>query len=240
MKAKITALLAVGALTVAALAIAPGSVNAQEFRSTLAGEITDPSGAVVPGALITAVKNDTQQTHTAKTNHAGLYTISYMLPGMYTATVTARGFKTFTQEKVVLLAGQGYGLNVRLEVGAVTQSVTVSSAPPLIQTTNAVGGTVLTGRSIENLPLNGRQIYMLKRFAPAVPNAFRNRVQLTDSGLEIASCLSFGFVGRPRRQQTLATCRSYFGLVLETAALRNLGKYACFAPRLMINTDVHL
>jgi hypothetical protein len=135
--------------------------QAQEFRSTLTGQVTDPSGAVIPNATVTAVKNDTQQSYTGRTNGAGLYNISYMLPGLYTVTVKAQGFRTFLQEKVLLQAGQGYGLNVKLEVGAATQSVTVTAAPPLIQTTNATGGTVLSARTIENLPLNGRQIFML-------------------------------------------------------------------------------
>lgn len=134
---------------------------AQEFRSTLTGEVTDPSGAVVPNATVTAVRSETQQTYTVKTNKSGLYSIPYMLPGLYTVSVSAPGFKLHTQQKVLLTASQTFGLNVQLQVGASTQSVTITAAPPLLQTANAMGGTVLSSRAIENLPLNGRQIYTL-------------------------------------------------------------------------------
>jgi hypothetical protein len=143
------------------LVLAGSGAQAQEFRSTLTGQVTDPSGAVVPNAAVTAVKNDTHQTYQAKTDHTGIYSIPYMLPGLYTVMVKAPGFKTHVQEKVLLQASQRYGLNVRLQVGAATQRITVTSAPPLINTASGSSANMLTGREIENLPLNGRQIYML-------------------------------------------------------------------------------
>ena len=136
-------------------------MSAQEFRSTLTGRVTDPSGAVIPGALVTAVKNDTHQTYTAKSDNSGDYYIPYVLPGLYTVTVEAKGFKKNVQGNVLLQASESYGLNFKLQVGATTQSVTVTAAPPLINTASGSSGTILTGRAIESLPLNGRQVYML-------------------------------------------------------------------------------
>ncbi len=138
-----------------------GLARAQEFRATLSGQVTDPSGAVIPNAAITAVKNDTHQTYTARTDNSGVYVIPYMLPGIYTVTVSAKGFRTGVQEKVLLQAAQKYGLNFRLQVGMARQEVTVSTAPPLINTASGSSANMLTGREIENIPLNGRQIYML-------------------------------------------------------------------------------
>jgi hypothetical protein len=134
---------------------------AQEFRSTLTGQVTDPSGAVIGGASVAAVNNATGQTYTGNTSAAGDYFIPYVLPGSYTVTVKASGFKTAVQENVTLRASQSYGLNFKLELGAVSQEVTVTGAPPAIETSSGSGGTLLTEREVENLPLDGRQIYML-------------------------------------------------------------------------------
>ncbi len=143
------------------MVLSSGAIHAQEFRATLTGRVTDPSGAVIPAAAITAVKNDTHQTYIAKTNGAGVYTIPYVLPGLYTVTVNAKGFKTRVQEKVLLQASQQYGLNFKLQIGATTQAVTVTSAAPLINTASGSSANMLTAREIQNIPLNGRQIYTL-------------------------------------------------------------------------------
>jgi hypothetical protein len=155
-----------GMLIAAFLTFSSTPACAQEFRATLTGQVTDPSGGVVPGATVTAVKNDTQQTYTAKTNVAGVYYIPYMLNGLYTVTVKARGFSTFVQEKVLLSASQTYGLNARLVVGATAQKITVTSAPPLVQTATGSGGTILTGTSVDDAPLNGRDVYQLTGTTP--------------------------------------------------------------------------
>jgi Carboxypeptidase regulatory-like domain/TonB dependent receptor len=138
----------------------------QEFRATLTGQVTDPSGAVIAGASVAAVENDTQIAYAGTTSATGVYYIPYMLPGTYTVTAKAQGFKVAVQENVVLVASQSYGLNFHLEVGALSQEVTVTGAPPAIETATGSGGTLLGDREIENLPLNGRQVYMLLGTTP--------------------------------------------------------------------------
>ncbi|MGH9404628.1 MAG: carboxypeptidase regulatory-like domain-containing protein [Terriglobia bacterium] len=149
-----------------ALVLVPTQTSAQEFRSTLTGQVTDPSGAVIPNATVTAVMNTTGQTYTGKTTSAGVYTIPYVLPGTYTMTVKAAGFQTAIQETVLILAAQSRDVNFKLQVGSVAQSVTVTSTPPIIDTASGSGGSVLQARAVENLPLNGRQVYMLVRTTP--------------------------------------------------------------------------
>ena len=150
------------AVLVACLCIASSSiVSAQEFRGTLTGQVTDPSGARIANAAVKAVNDATQQAYTGTTTDRGVYFIPYVLPGTYTVTVTASGFKTQAQQNVIIQASQSRGLNFALQIGTATQTVEVSSAPPLIETANGSGGTVLTQQQIENLPLNGRQIYTL-------------------------------------------------------------------------------
>ncbi len=134
---------------------------AQEFRASMTGQVTDPSGATVASAQVQAVNRDTQQAYNVKTTDKGDYFIPYVLPGNYTVTVTSPGFKNQVQDNVVLQAGKSTGLNFALQLGAASQTVEVTGAPPLIETANGSGGTILTEREIENLPLNGRQIYTL-------------------------------------------------------------------------------
>lgn len=147
---------------VAALVLLTGlSLPAQEFRGTITGQVTDPSGANIKGAKISAVNKASGQTYPATTTDKGLYFIPYVLPGTYTVTATNQGFKTQVQDNVALQAGKSVGLNFQLVIGTETQTVEVSGAPPEIETANGSGGTVLTQQQIENLPLNGRQIYTL-------------------------------------------------------------------------------
>jgi hypothetical protein len=147
-------------------ATAAFTLFAQEFRATLTGTVTDPSGATVGQAQVQAVNIATQETYTATTTGKGAYFIPYVLPGTYTVTVTATGFKTQVQQNVVLQASRSTGLNFALQLGAVAETVEVSAAPPLIETANGSGGTILTQREIEDTPLNGRQIYTLLGTTP--------------------------------------------------------------------------
>lgn len=139
---------------------------AQEFRSTLTGTVTDPSGAVIPNVTVEATNNSTQQKYTTTTTGKGVYFIPYVLPGTYKVTASANGFTTQEQDNVLLQASQSRGLNFSLPVGTTTQTVEVSDVPPLIETANGSGGTVLTEREIENVPLNGRQVYTLLGTTP--------------------------------------------------------------------------
>src|ERR1700690_120551 len=137
------------------------TLSAQEFRATLPGQVTDPSGATAAKAEVKAVNQSTHQAYNATTTDRGDYFIPYVLPGTYTVSITSPGFKTQVQDNVVLQAGKSRGLNIGLQLGTATQTVEVTAAPPLIETANGSGGTVLTQRQLENAPVNGRQVYML-------------------------------------------------------------------------------
>lgn len=143
-----------------------GPLPAQEFRATLTGTVTDPTGAVVPNAVVQAVNSATQQKYTVKTTGKGDYFIPYVLPGTYTVTVHSEGFERQVQANVVLQAAKSFGLNFKLRLGEATQTVEVTSAPPLLETANGSGGTILTQRELENIPLNGRQVYTLLGTTP--------------------------------------------------------------------------
>jgi hypothetical protein len=152
------------ALFVAASVLLPAMssrLQAQEFRATLTGQVTDATGAVVPKAQIKATNVETGSVYAAETSDAGVYYIPYVVPGTYKVTASAPGFKMSEQDNVLLLASKYYGQNFKLEVGGIHEEVEVSAAPPMVETANGSGGTILDERTLENVPVNGRQVYML-------------------------------------------------------------------------------
>lgn len=134
---------------------------AQEFRATLTGQVTDPDGDVVPGVKITATNKDTGSVYTAVTSDAGVYYIPYVVPGTYTVRAEAEGFRTVVQDNVLLLASKYFAQNFKMPIGTVQEKIEVTTAPPILETANASGGTILNEKTLENVPVNGRQVYML-------------------------------------------------------------------------------
>lgn len=151
-------------LTLALLTV--GFLNAQEYRGLILGRVTDPSEAVIPNATITAV--GPQQTYTAKTNATGDFTIPFVQPGTYAISAEAPGFKKTTQEGVTITIAQKINLAFTLQVGATSQTVTVTAEAVGVNTADASGGTVMDTTKVQNLPLNGRQMYMLLPMLPGV------------------------------------------------------------------------
>lgn len=145
-----------------------GLLPAQEFRATLSGIVRDPTGAVVPNAKVTATKKDSGQIYSATTNAQGFYTISYLIPGDYQVTVEAQGFNRSVRSDVPLAVADKRVLDFSLQVGNVRQEITVSAAPPIISTADASGGTVMGLDQVQDLPLNGRQVYMLLQLTPGI------------------------------------------------------------------------
>src|SRR4030095_10471624 len=146
----------------------PLSLKAQEFRGLITGQVVDSSGAVVPNATVTALREGTQQPYTVQTNSSGAYSIPYVMPGSYEIRVEATGFKKAIRQAVNLDVAQKLNLNIVLEVGSISETVTVQETPSLLSTGDASGGTVIDAQKTQNLPLNGRQIYTLMLYAPGV------------------------------------------------------------------------
>jgi len=142
-------------------AAVPQHLLAQEFRATLTGEVTDSTGAVIAKAKVTATNVDTGSTYTDVTTSAGVYYIPYVVPGTYRVKCEADGFKSVEQDNVLLQAGKYFGQNFKLEVGSFHETMEVTAAPPMLETENASGGTILDEKTLENVPVNGRQVYML-------------------------------------------------------------------------------
>jgi hypothetical protein len=117
------------------------------------GSVIDSTGAAVPGATVTATNNATGVSTTRQSSGAGLYTISPIVPGTYTVTATAQGFQSFRQQNFTIDALRLTGLNITLTIGSTSTEVTVSAAPPALETTNATLGEVMENETYSNLPL---------------------------------------------------------------------------------------
>ncbi|MGB7024057.1 MAG: TonB-dependent receptor [Candidatus Acidiferrales bacterium] len=146
------------------------SARAQNAISggSISGVVTDASGAAVPGATITASNAATGVEAKTKTNASGFYNFSSLGVGMYGLSVSQTGFKQTVVNSVLVQVGQNTAENIALQVGEVTQSVTVTAQAPLLRTTESTVSTVVNENLISNLPLSGRRY---TDFVLLTPNA---------------------------------------------------------------------
>jgi hypothetical protein len=143
-------------------------LSAQVDEGAINGQVQDSSGAAVPNAQVTLLNTDQGLTLQTTTGGAGEYIFSPVRIGHYTVTVTAPGFSTTTQQNLTVAVGQHLLVNVKLSLGAASQTIQVTSAPPQLQTSEASVGQVVDQRSINSLPLNGRNFTFLAQLAAGV------------------------------------------------------------------------
>jgi hypothetical protein len=137
-----------------------------QVRGTFTGLVSDPTGAVIPNATVTATNEGTGVATPRPTNSEGFYTIPDLQPGFYTLRAEAQGFKTFVNAHIELSVGYTQRVNFKLEVGAVTQSVTVEGQAPMVDTETDRLSELVTARQVANLPLNGRNVFQMIQLAP--------------------------------------------------------------------------
>jgi len=137
-------------------------------EGSFTGRVTDQSGAVIVGATVQATNVETNVVSSVTTNAEGLYFIRGLLPGTYRIAVSKQGFRTAVKPNVILQVQDVIGLDFSLEVGSVTQSVTVTGGAPLIEAHTSEVGTVVERNVINTLPLNGRQFLDLAKLSPGV------------------------------------------------------------------------
>lgn len=157
-------------LLVSAL-LAGGMCFGQEARATLTGRVTDPTGAVVPGADVRAVNLATNAGGSSVTNQGGNFEIPYLLPGMYRVTVTSAGFKAAVRDQIELRVGDRMALDFALDVGNVGESVTVTGETPLLDTTSASVSAVMNQQLLVDLPGVGGNPFYYTRLVSGVINS---------------------------------------------------------------------
>jgi hypothetical protein len=140
-----------------------------QYRAGLQGTVLDPQGSVVSGATVTLVNPETNKTDVVTTGSDGTYAITNLPPGPYSLTVEKQGFTKKTLANVQVAAEQIQSVNITLEVGQVSQSVTVAgdSTPPIDTETGQISGT-LSANEVQKLPSLGRDPFQLLRLAPGV------------------------------------------------------------------------
>ena len=143
---------------------------AQADQGTITGVVKDSAGAIIQSAQVTLTDTDTGLVLQVKSDGSGVYVFSPVKIGNYEVSATAPGFQTTTQQHVHLDIQERLNVVIVLKPGNVSQSVTVSNAPPLLQSQTASVGQVISTQTINNTPLNGRNwVYIAQLTAGVVP-----------------------------------------------------------------------
>jgi len=192
-------------------------VNAQTYQGSLRGAVRDSQG-VIPGAEVTLINEDTNATRSAMTNEVGEYSFASVLPGPYTVRVSLPGFKTEERKGFRIGTQQSAVLDFMLEVGAISEQITVTGDAPLIERASATQAASLDKEALQNLPIFGRNTFFAAISTPGViqtgdPQFVRYQDQ---SG---SSQLSLG--GGPRRGN---------GYLIEGVSITDLTNRPTIAP----------
>ena len=134
---------------------------AQDFRATITGHVADATGAAVPRVSVQILNVATNEVAAAVSDAQGVYTAPFLQPGTYRITVEAAGFKKLIQNNVVLNVGQTAGIDLKLEVGQTSDSVTISADSAVLDTESSDRGLVIDEKRVTELPLNARNPFML-------------------------------------------------------------------------------
>src|SRR5262245_32862677 len=143
---------ALGLALLSVTALASLSVFAQTEAATISGRVADPQGAAVVGAKVSATNVNTGVSSSTQTNGAGFYNLPSLIPGTYRVVVEKEGFAQIVKPDIQLHVQDNAGINFSLQVGSVTQSVTVTGGAPLIDTTDATVSTVVDRQFVANIP----------------------------------------------------------------------------------------
>ena len=143
-------------------------LSGQEFRATLTGRIMDSTAAAVSGAGILVRNTATNEENSSISDTQGDYRVPFLRPGTYDVTVEVPGFKKFVRSGLILNLGQTAGLEIRLELGALSEQVTVTGEAPLLDSVKADRGAVIDNQRVTEFALNGGNAMMLSRLVPGV------------------------------------------------------------------------
>jgi hypothetical protein len=154
------------------LLLGGNSAFAQQTSGNIAGRILDPQGAAVPGVTVTARSAATGFTRTEVSDAEGIYRLNALPVGKYDVTAELSGFTTISKKEVDVFVGQTQTVDFALKVAAVAETVNVTGASPLIETTASSVGAIVDPKRIETLPLNGRQFANLAATVPGVGLGF--------------------------------------------------------------------
>jgi hypothetical protein len=167
-----------GLLLVAFLGITTQRAAAQVLYGSVVGTVTDQTDAVVPNAAVTLTSKETGQTRTAQSDEGGRYSFVNVMPGTYDVKVVAKGFRTFTSQNLDVSPNTIARADMKLEVGQLTETVSVEATQAALQTDKSDTHTEITARSVQNLPLPGYRNYqsLLNLVPGATPTTTQNSI----------------------------------------------------------------
>jgi Carboxypeptidase regulatory-like domain len=176
------------AVIAALLLLLSSALVAQKVSGSVSGTVSDPQGAVIPGATVTLVDQSTGAIRTTKTNSAGTYSFPDVDSGNYTLKVSNQGFHEFIAKNVEVHVSSNSTQNAQLTVGAEGQSVEVTAAGVQLNTENGEVGNVVEGNQVRELPLNGRNFVQLTTLMPgaSVSENFDNKSKGLMGGVDIS------------------------------------------------------
>ena len=147
-----------------------GSIAADaQFNASLRGTVSDPSGAVIPGATVTLTEKSTGRAKVSQSDPNGLYTFNALAPGDYSVTAERQGFKKQSIAQVVLIPEQANALDIKMQLGDVAQTVTVNgSSTPLLDTDTATVSATISSNEIQHFPSYNRDVFQLAQLTPGV------------------------------------------------------------------------
>src|SRR5438105_12193685 len=212
-------------LVVSFAILLPAQVENGQYQGT----VLDQSGAAVPNATVTATNQATGQSQKATTSQSGFYVIPQLLVGQYTVKVEAPGFKTESAKNQTVNAGVVSRLDFKLAVGQVTETVEVTEVAVAVNTEDAKLANTVGATQIQNLPLNGRNVYDLIRLSPGATDtrgvdfengsgAVVNGVRQNFNGYTINGVSNKGLSGGSVNQPIEDTVQEFQQLTLNNSA----------------------
>ena len=160
------------AFAILILAVPQVRLSAQTVTGTILGTVLDSSGSTIPNAAITVTNQDTGVARTVESSSDGLYNVPSLLAGKYSVEVRAQGFAPAQIKDVVVNVGSNARADVTLQVGATTQTVTVTESIPTVETTNSEVSQIMDENLIKNIPLNARDLQQLQVIQPGVQQTY--------------------------------------------------------------------
>ncbi|PWU07532.1 MAG: TonB-dependent receptor [Terriglobia bacterium] len=177
---------------IASMALLAAPLFSQTFYGSIVGTVTDPNSGVIPAVTVTLTNNGTGTVQMTTTNSVGNYAFVNLPPGSYKIEVTQPGFQRYTQDNITVAVEATVRIDVRMAVGEVTQTVEVTSGVLALQTETANLSQVVAGRSVQDLPLNGRNVLNLVALVPGVVPQGSSMAPLTGQNVFAAGNYQIG------------------------------------------------
>ncbi|HJY05515.1 MAG TPA: carboxypeptidase-like regulatory domain-containing protein, partial [Bryobacteraceae bacterium] len=212
-------------LCVAVASLTPNA-RSQAVSGNIIGTITDPSGAAVPDAQVKITNVGTNASHQTSSNDSGNYTGANLAPGAYTITITKPGFQQFVQQNIDVDVSRSARVDAVLQVGAATESVTVTSAPPGIETDRADVETRLASGQISSLPIPNRNFTNLALLTPgSVVNVFQHAPSENPQQSTLVNTGGQGFAGTNYQLDGMNNNDTVLGITMVNPAVDSVAEF---------------